>query len=147
MPHGAVISAFYDWIAACNWECVLNLMNKTSPPLRFAILTLAAASVALGQQSSKIDKNLEGKSPDTPLQVLVQYSQTPDARNIAAAIRQGARLRRTLNAVNTVAYTVPAKALAVLANDPEVRRIMPDREVTANASSSPSNAVLLNGDE
>jgi hypothetical protein len=103
---------------------------------RLVILALLTSTVFGAEHNPKIAVELEGHSPGTPLRVLVQYKHVPEARNIAAAVGKGARYERTLKVVNAVAYTVPAKALVELAKDPDVQRIMPDRDVAANANST-----------
>ena len=96
------------------------------------VASLGAASFCFGH--SKISPDLEGQDPEAPVQVIIQYQQPPQSRQIDAVVRKGGRHRGMLNVVNGAVYSVKAKALADLANDPEVKYISVDRALKAGVS-------------
>src|SRR5579863_2380220 len=94
---------------------------------------VGAATLSYGaQHNPKLSADLEGRDPETPVNVIIQYKQTPGQRHIDAVVRRGGRHLATLGVVNGAVYVVPAKALAELANDPDVAHISPDRPVKAS---------------
>ncbi len=102
-------------------------MNYTKKIAAGIVLTSLLAS---GQRRSKLDKELEEtQSPDATVNVIVQYKQQAQERHVAAVTRRGGRHRANLPGMNGAAYSVSKRELAELANDPDVERIVPDREL------------------
>ncbi len=87
------------------------------------------ASLCFGQHR-KLSTDFEGRDPETPVNVIIQYKHTPQQGHIDAVLRRGGRHLRTLGLLNGEVYSVAPKALADLANEPDVAYISPDRTVT-----------------
>src|SRR5271154_801109 len=95
---------------------------------------LAAASLCFGQYA-KLAPDLEGRDPEASVNVIVRYNRPVQQSHIDAILRRGGRHLRTLGVGNGAVYSVTAKSLAELANDPDVAYISPDRAVKATSSS------------
>ena len=93
-------------------------------------------------QHTKLSSDLEGRDPEGLVNVIVQYKQVPEQRHIDAVIRRGGRHLGTLGAVKAAVYSVAGKALADLANDPDVKYISPDRPLKAASSQLQSDFKL-----
>lgn len=105
-------------------------MKQTSKrSLRIAVLAVTSAALACAAHP-KVDKDLEGKDPDAPLSVIIQYKQGAKQRHLDAVSRKGGLHKGSLDIVKGAAYSVRAKLLEELANDPDVEYISPDREVS-----------------
>src|SRR5580658_5270237 len=104
---------------------------------KIAVLSalLGAASLCYGQHS-KVSPDLESRDPEAPVNVIIQYKQTPRQSHIDAVVSKGGRHLRTLDVVHGAVFSVPAKALADLASDPDVKYISPDRAVRATSAYS-----------
>src|SRR6202522_4462349 len=102
----------------------------TRKQIVFVAAVLAAASLCFGQRP-KLSPDLTGRAPEALVNVIVQYAQPLQQRHIDAVLRKGGRHIQTLHVVNGAVYSVPAKSLADLANDPDVKYISPDRTVNA----------------
>src|SRR5271170_5798554 len=109
------------------------MMTKKQTVVLLAFL--GAASLCYGQHS-KLSPDLEGRDPEAPVNVIIQYKQTPQQSHIDAVVSKGGRHLRTLDVVHGAVFSVPAKALAGLASDPDVKYISPDRTVKATSASS-----------
>lgn len=88
-----------------------------------------AASLCFGQHR-KLSTDFEGRDPEAPVNVIIQYKHPPQQSHIQAVLSRGGRHVRTLGVVNGEVYSVAPKALADLANDPDVAYISPDRTVS-----------------
>ena len=97
--------------------------------LRMAVLFLSA-SVAFAQ-TSKLATDLSGVSPSSSVNVIIQYDHVPNQGDHQKVYHQGGTLYRAYQNVKVGGYTVPASALAQLANNPQVTHISPDRAVGA----------------
>ncbi len=113
-------------------ELFMKTMTRT------ALLALSSVAAALGQASTVpiLHPDLEGLTEDTRIDVIIQYKKLPDQRRLKAARDRGIRHKGNLDIITSAAYNVAARDLAVLASDPDVLQIVPDRPVSASASSS-----------
>ena len=96
--------------------------------VRMAIIAAATAALAYAGHP-KVDRDLERKNPDALLNVIIQYKQGAQQRHRDAVLRKGGFHKGTLDVVKGAVFSVPAKALVELANDPDVDYISPDRPV------------------
>ncbi len=93
---------------------------------RLSIMLLLMTSMAFGQGrvapdlSGLLAKAQHGSSDGKTVKVIVQYRQTPSASHYATMLARGAHLNAKLHMIQGAAFTIPARALADLANDPEV---------------------------
>ena len=99
---------------------------------------LLATGVAYGQHHPKFAADLENKDPEAKVHVIVQYKHAPEQHNIDAAVSKGGRHLGTLHLVNGAVYSLAAKALAELANDPEVELINLDHQLAATQAPGPT---------
>ena len=101
------------------------------PKLFLAILTLLLGTSLAFAGPRKLSRDLEAKSPSDQSQVdvIVQFNQAPIAHHHQKILDRGGKLKQTLGDFKGSAYSIPASALADLANDPEVTYISPDRPV------------------
>jgi serine protease AprX len=103
-----------------------------------AVVLLLVAELAVGQDSrgpigkfapdlvpvvARAQKNAESQET---AKIIVQYQQTPRAKQEGRVQRLGARLNARLGLVKAIALTVPTSALTALAADPEVVAIHTD---------------------
>jgi hypothetical protein len=104
------------------------------PRTAAALISLAFCEFALGQHT-KLDRDLLGTDPDKTLNVIVRYKSA--AQDVAAATESatGATLRHKLRLLHASALSMSRRDLALLAADPEVEYIVPDRQVQATAFS------------
>ncbi len=92
---------------------------------------MSAGSISYAQHLPKVSVDLEGRDPESSVRVIVQYKRAVQQRHIDAVVRQGGRYQGTLNVVNGAVYSIPAKALSGLADDPEIAYISQNRTVNA----------------
>src|SRR5207248_6893807 len=78
----------------------------------------------------KLAKDLRQDS-DSPIDVIVQFTQAPTAKHHARVTGIGGQLKADLSISHAGLYSIPASALEDLANDPDVKYISPDRPVQA----------------
>src|SRR5271165_6025439 len=102
---------------------------------------LLATGIAYGEHHPKLSPDLENNDPETRVSVIVQYKYAPQQRNIDAAVSKGGRHLGTLHVVNGAVYSVAAKALVDLANDPDVERINLDHPLAATQSITSATAA------
>ena len=106
--------------------------GRTSLTVCAVILTASLASAG----SPKMAKDLEGKKGSEPVDVIVQFTQSPTARHHQKVLSKGGTLKNALGLVNGGSYSVPASGLAALAADPEVAYIAPDRPLHSKNNGS-----------
>ena len=94
---------------------------------RLAVLVLTV-NVALARQP-KVSKELENLDPDSTVDVIIQFNDTPTERHHQKVLDRGGALRSRLDLVKAGAYSVPARSITLLADDSEVVHISPDRKV------------------
>src|SRR5256712_2750998 len=101
--------------------------------IRIFVLALLTSAWAFGSAgSSKISRDLQGVDPNSTIDVIIQFTQSPGERNHQGIRAQGGTLKTELEVVKGASYSVPARALAALAKNPEVVYISPDRQVWAS---------------
>lgn len=114
---------------------------------------LMSAAVAL-VAAPKLSKDLKQVSPDSTVDVIVQFKSTPTEKQHGKIKSRGGSFKSELHLVNGGLYSVPAKALDDLALDADVVYISPDREVsgsldhsnpTVNANLAFQNSFTGNG--
>jgi len=86
---------------------------------------------------SKFSSDLAGASASGQVGVIVQYNRTPGAAYHKKVLSRGGTLKRELGGFNGAAYSMPASAIADLANDPDVVYISPDRPLRGTALARP----------
>src|SRR5450631_1252480 len=86
------------------------------------------ALVAFGADS-KLATDLHNLNPSSSVDVIIQYKQAPAAAHHRNVANRGGELKREFSIIKAAHYSVPASALADLANDPDVVAITPNREV------------------
>src|SRR5437660_6083019 len=109
-----------------------------------AVITLCLFLLAAAQAFAhpKLSPELRHTKPGNRVDVIVQFKSNPTERRIAKVTGKGAALKQKLSAVNGAAFTsLPAEALAQLAQDPEVAYISPDRPLqgTSNFDYTPES--------
>jgi serine protease AprX len=62
--------------------------------------------------------------------IIVQYRQMPNNSSLKSARAGGATVKSKLQTIRAVTMRVPASMLAILANDPNVAYITPDRQIS-----------------
>src|ERR1035438_5015169 len=107
--------------------------------MRLTLAVLIGLSVASSGQAnqSKLAPELQGLAPDRTVDVIIQYKQTPTPLHHARVAAVGGLLQRSLDIIHGAHYSIPARQLETLSNDPDVVFISPDRAVFATASTSP----------
>src|SRR6266704_1474455 len=96
---------------------------------RFSVLALVLfAELAFARP--KLSPELQHAKSGKPVNVIVQFTINPTERHIARVTSKGAALKQKLSVIHGAAFTsLPAEALAQLAQDPDVAYITPDRPV------------------
>jgi len=100
---------------------------KSKLPIGLVIL-LTATGLAYGRQL-KLATELMRIDRGATADVIIQFRDMPTQRHHAKVWAKGGVLRRELRLVKGGLYRVPARALADLANDPDVAYISPNRPV------------------
>jgi len=96
---------------------------------------MLVASFAFGQ-FGKMSRDLRNLPEGLPVDVIVQYRTTPTQSHFDQVRAMGGSLRRDLRGVKAGAFRMPAEMLSVLAKDPNVAFISPDRPVQASTYSN-----------
>jgi serine protease AprX len=84
--------------------------------------------------SPKISKDLQQRSSDQWVNVIVQYRVPPGSAQYAKVVVKGGALQQNLPVINAAALTVKRSSLAALASDPNVAYVSLDRKVWATAT-------------
>lgn len=94
--------------------------------LLLAIPTLHAAPV---HPSRKIAVDMVNfpVNPDGTVDVIIQFTEKPQARHFEMLASHGARLKFAFEHINGAAYRIPVKLLDFLANHPDIAYVSPDR--------------------
>jgi hypothetical protein len=93
-------------------------------------VALAGASLAHGA-ADKLAPELRDLKPESKVDVIVKYRQTPTAAQHRKLLERGGELKHNLDIVRAAHYSISAKQLDDLSNDPDIEFISPDRAVTA----------------
>src|SRR5438874_8234835 len=94
----------------------------------FALLLIPALCSG---SSPKLAREFDDIDPLSTATVIVQYARSPSAAQYNRVAQHGGTFRKELNLIQGAVYSVPARAIADLADDPDVSYISPDREVSA----------------
>jgi serine protease AprX len=105
--------------------------------LNLAALFVAATTFTYAAHNPKVDKDLEGKNPNTPLSVIIQYKQGAKQKHLDAVAAKGGQHKGNLDLVKGAVFSIKAKDLDALANDPDVELISPDHEIKGSGSVIP----------
>lgn len=97
---------------------------------RTILLVLVASTLAFARHA-KISGDLEQADPSSMVDVIVQFKQPPTEAHHRRIRSRGGVYKKSLDLVKGSLYSVPAGALAAIAEDPNVAYIAPDRPVTA----------------
>jgi serine protease AprX len=102
---------------------------------RVSLMLLLATGMSFGQSrlapefSGFFSKDKKDSADDEKVKVIVQYKQLPSSANYSAMQGRGAHLNAKLHGINAAAFTIPAKALSALANDPDVALVTLDHTI------------------
>lgn len=98
------------------------------------ILMLCGLILSVGlafAQSPKMARDLVGIAGSGQVDVIVQFKQTPTAKQHGKVLDRGGKLKRELGLIKGGAYSLPASALKDLVEDEDVAFISPDRPLKA----------------
>ncbi len=108
--------------------------------VRLALTGLLAVNIVSAHP--KISNNLENLSPESTVDVIVQFKSTPTEANHNRVRAHGGMLKSRLDTVRAGSYRINASNLAALANDPDVEQIVPDYELHVSGQASvPMTAI------
>jgi len=99
-----------------------------------------AAGMAFAE-TRKISPDLHAKTASDKVDVIVQFTEVPKAAHHEKVLSRGGRIKRELGGFKGAAYTIPASALADLANDPDVVYISPDRPLRNSSTGNPATIL------
>lgn len=101
--------------------CTNFSVVRMAMPIFFAAAALA--------QHAKMSSDLEAVDPHVPVDIIVQFTQPPTNELHQKVVNLGGVFRSELRSINGGSYSLPAASLPILASDPEVTFITPDRKV------------------
>lgn len=119
----------------------MKRQQNKSDGLRKAFLTLCAVTLIAMPTfavSQKISNDLGNNASAGQVDVIVQYDQAPTAAYHQKVLNRGGKIKRDLGPFKGGAYSMPASALADLANDPNVVYISPDRPLKSTSTGNPA---------
>ena len=93
------------------------------------ISALAAVPVAAAPAVTNISRDLLDRSPNTIVDVIVQFKRPPQAADLTEITARGGSLKRSFRNIPAAVFQVPVQALAGIANLQQVFYISPDREL------------------
>jgi len=83
---------------------------------------------------AKFSVDLQQRAPSDMVTVIVQYRQMPSAAHLSSLRAGGAAIHSKLHTIRAVTMRVPVAMLPLLASNPNVAYITPDRNVKLTAS-------------
>ena len=95
-------------------------------------LVLIGAAASFGQPHPKVARDLESRDPHSTVNVIVQFTRSPEQRHFDRIRQHGGQHRQALSLVNGALVSIPAENVATLADDPDVAMISPDHIVTGS---------------
>lgn len=98
----------------------------------FLVLRCAALivfSMGAFAQRPHVAKELQHVDPNSSVDVIVQFKQSPTAQHHQKIVNLGGRFKRGFRHIQAESYSLPASNLAALAADPDVTYISLDRKV------------------
>ncbi len=127
-PNRLIPCATANWGGTCMGESrKKRTPRKSTAPVALCVLVLLTAP-AFAQP--KLSPELQHAKPGKPVDVIVQFTSDPSEQLIGKVTGKGAALKQKLSAIRGAVFTsLPAEALAQLAQDPNVAYITPDRPV------------------
>lgn len=105
-------------------------MKRVAPVIALFGAFLLVGAAGFGQ-TPKIAAELESADGKGMVQVIVQFDKDPTDAYHQKILSRGGTLRVTLHSIRGASYTLPAAALAELANEPSVVHISQDHRVLA----------------
>ena len=91
-------------------------------------LFITASAVAFGQPAGRLAPDLPDNGREN-VDVIIQFNEAPGQRDFDSV--NGGELKRKLPAIDGALFSMPAKALKGLANNPRIKYVSPDRNVFA----------------
>ncbi|MFZ0796674.1 MAG: S8 family peptidase [Terriglobales bacterium] len=109
-----------------------------------AIPSSATGKPVLNSQTSKFSRDLQSAAGGNGMvTVIVQHRQMPTSAHLKSLQDAGATIKSQFHTIRAVTMTVPASMLAVLANDPNVAYITPDRQMSLTATNNEEFATAV----
>ena len=111
-----------------------------------SVLILMTGSLAAYGKHPKVDKDLGSIDAESTVDVIIQYKQVPGAGHHKKVHDKGGQHKRDLSLIKGGHYSLTAKTIRELADDPDVVAISPDREVrgTMDVAAPTVNATIAN---
>src|SRR5437588_532908 len=94
----------------------------------FAILLAVAGAAFAG----KVSSDLNNAAPGTTVTAVIQFTAAPDSATLQAIGLKGGTLKKSFKKFQGGVFTVPASALAGIANMPQVKYMSSDRAIKAH---------------
>ena len=125
----------------CSKPSWLRLLLLGGIVLLFSVTGFAAPPN--GNQHGKLAPDLASfpVNPDGTVDVIIQFSDTMQAKHFAMLAAQGGRLKNKFQQINGAAYQIPVKILAFLENHPDIAYVTPDRPTTPSFDQSDAAAI------
>ena len=101
---------------------------KTSS-LAFAFAVALAFSTLVDAAPNKIAPDLLAMNPATVMEAIVQYKVAPSTAKVDAVLALGGKVNIQFKVIHALVVTLPVGSLEVLAKDPDIVYISPDRLV------------------
>jgi len=95
-------------------------------------LLFIATGLAFADSSkskNKRSKDLENIPSDATVDVIIQFNEQPTDRHYQKVLLRGGKTKAQLHSIKGAAFSLPARAIEELSNDPDVAYISPDRPV------------------
>src|SRR5450755_4181637 len=101
--------------------------------MRFTFLTFAALSVAglSSGASHKLAAELQRVDPDAAVEIIVRYRQAPTAAHHSRITARGGELKQNLDIIRAAHYSVAARELDAISEDPDIESITQDHAIFA----------------
>jgi serine protease AprX len=110
---------------------MVSLFTRFIRQAALTCLVFVATSSFAGQNNGKLARELQNVSDDQSLDVIVQYRVPPHSAHFDRVKNRGGVLKKDLRgAIQGAVFHIPASLLAVLANDPDVAYVTPDRTLS-----------------
>ena len=100
--------------------------------ITFMALTAAGLAQAAAQKLAPELRNLKTESR---VDVIVQFRHTPTQAQHRKLLKRGGQLKDNLDIVRAAHYSISAKELEALSNDPDIEFISGDQDVKVTANS------------
>src|SRR5437868_6299887 len=114
-----------------NEACVVSRPGKGGrvAPAWLKLLVLSGLTSAACSWGAELSKDLQKVSPNSMVDVIVQFTTLPAEADIAAVAHAGGLLKKQFPNIRSALFTLPAAALHGIANNPHVVYISPDRQL------------------